>query len=118
MFYNIKTLAEKTGLSRRTIRYYYTEEHLNRIAKINAWRSQGTPLEKIREILEGKIPMIVRSEERRESIAQEAIFSSHWTRVRVNSGIELHFRTGALSKTQERKIEDFILSVIRENADG
>src|SRR5919109_5558528 len=69
--YNLHNLAKKTGLTRRTIRYYvqrgllprpegggrghyYTEEHLARIELIQQWRSQGVPLEKMKELLLGQ----------------------------------------------------------------
>ena len=67
-FYNIETLAKKTGLTRRTIHYYvqrgllsppegggrghyYTEEHIQRIKTIQRWRAQGVPLEKMKQML-------------------------------------------------------------------
>src|SRR5262245_22390917 len=70
VYYNINTLAQKTGLTRRTIRYYvqrgllprpegggrghyYTEEHLARIELLQRWRSQGVPLEKMKELFPG-----------------------------------------------------------------
>lgn len=70
-FYNIKALAKKTGLTRRTIHYYvhegllpkpegggrghyYTEEHVWRIGLIQRWKKQGVPLQKMKELLSGK----------------------------------------------------------------
>ena len=68
VYYNIETLAKKTGLARRTIHYYvqrgllprpegggrghyYTEEHVQRIKSVQRWRSQGVPLEKMKLLL-------------------------------------------------------------------
>lgn len=71
LFFNIHKLKEITGLSVRTIRYYvhrnliprpkgggrsyyYNQEHLHRLEKIQQLSSQGVPLEEIRTILSSK----------------------------------------------------------------
>lgn len=67
--FNIDTLAQKAGLTRRTVRYYvqrglleppqgggrgsyYTEEHLQRLGRIRAWSEQGVPLMQIKALLD------------------------------------------------------------------
>ncbi len=71
VYYNIETLAKKTGLTRRTIHYYvqrgllprpegggrghyYTDEHVQRIKAVQQWRAQGVPLEKMKQLLFGE----------------------------------------------------------------
>ncbi len=67
--FNIDTLAQRTGLTRRTVRYYvqrglleppqgggrgsyYTEEHLRRLERIRAWAEQGVPLLHMKAMLD------------------------------------------------------------------
>jgi len=69
--YNIETLCEKTGMTRRNVHYYvqrgllpaaegggrgayYTDEHLTALQKIAAWSRQGVPLFQMRRWLSGE----------------------------------------------------------------
>ena len=130
-YYNIETLAKLAGLTRRTIRYYvqrelipkpdgggrghyYTDKHLTLIEKIKAWQEQGVPLEKMKGLLAGgaepkysiSMPDIV-------SAAAPPISSSQWTKIRIGEDIELSFRQGALSDTDKKAIEKFIVAKIK-----
>ena len=72
--YNIETLCEKTGMTRRNVHYYvqrgllpgpegggrgayYTEEHLAALEKIAVWSRQGVPLFQMRAWLSGEEDM-------------------------------------------------------------
>ena len=129
-YYNIETLAQMTGLTRRSIRYYvqrelipkpegggrghyYTDEHLRRIEIIKKWQAQGVPLEKMKELLaQGKTEYVVR-----ESAAEyHALRSSttQWTRVSIGPDVELSFRRGVLADQDKKEIENYISSKIKK----
>jgi DNA-binding transcriptional MerR regulator len=122
--YNLHNLAKKTGLTRRTIRYYvqrgllprpegggrghyYTEEHLARIELIQQWRSQGVPLEKMKELLLGQ--GVVRAAHSLAEVPPVKPEISHWIRVSIGPDVEFSFTPGALSKEDEESIKQFIL---------
>jgi DNA-binding transcriptional MerR regulator len=129
VYYNIDTLAQKTGLTRRTIRYYvqrgllprpegggrghyYTEEHLARVEVLQRWRSQGVPLEKMKELLSGEpiasaAPAIAEAPSTKLEV-------SHWIRVSIRPDVELSFKPGTLSREDEEAIKKLILSRIRK----
>jgi DNA-binding transcriptional MerR regulator len=134
-YYNIETLAQITGLTRRAIRYYvqrellpkpegggrghyYTDEHLKRIETIQKWQTQGVPLEKIKELL-ARGEMIV-EEKVSEPEASRAgypiphVSTTKWTRVSIGEDIDFSFRYGALTEQDQKEIEDFIISKIKK----
>lgn len=133
MFYTIEKLAELTGTTRRTIRYYiqrgllqkptgagrgsrYTDEHLQRIRQLKAWQEQGTPLERMKALLAGK----PESFELREAAAAYpvsaprsvspyySVASEAWTRRHLTPDIELMVRGAALSARDLDAIGEFV----------
>lgn len=122
--YNIEALAGLTGLTRRTIRYYvqrglldpprgggrgsyYTEEHLEKLKKIQKWAEQGVPLIHINSMLAGEEekPVIIEFESRIQTIACE--------RFRISEGVELIFKSGMLSHKDLKQVQIFIQEMQR-----
>ena len=126
--YNIETLGKLTGLSRRTIRYYiqrgilqkpygsgrghyYTDAHLERIKEIQRLRSQGVPIEKMREIfssnsVKSRIAARATSEPTRRS-------ETLWRRISLGNDIEISFREGVISEDKKEKILNYITTILR-----
>ncbi len=137
-YYNIQTLANKTGLTRRTVRYYvqrgllpkpegggrghyYTDEHLKRIEIIKHWQAQGVPLEKMRQLLtEGKLHTIKEKSDFALTVREPSVEyfkyepgPSHWTRITIGPDVELNFKTGTLSAEDQKAIKEFILTRLK-----
>jgi DNA-binding transcriptional MerR regulator len=110
--YNVEDLAERAGVSRRTVRYYvqrgllpaplgfgrgnhYTEAHLATLVRIRELQESGVPLTDIAQRLAGK-------EAARASEA--AVSQSTWSRVLLAPGVELHLRGRRLSEEQARAL--------------
>lgn len=116
--YNLETLAELTGMSRRTIRYYvqrklldpplgggrgayYTTEHRERLDRIKKWSDQGVPLIHMRAMLNGtEIPMAVDRPTGVETVS--------WERCEIATGVELDFRRGLLGPEFLAKIAEMV----------
>ncbi len=137
-YFNIETLAEKTGTTRRTIRYYvqrgliakpegggrghyYTDEHLDRIKQIQRLSSQGVPLEAIKRLLSGGEDTEVAKDEvvshmlmEIEDPAPPINHKSQWIRINIGADVELTFRQGALSDEDQRAIQEFINRRIKD----
>ena len=137
-YFNIETLAEKTGTTRRTIRYYvqrgliakpegggrghyYTDEHLDRIKQIQRLSSQGVPLEAIKRLLSGGEETEVAKDEvvsnmlmEMEDPAPPINHKSQWIRINIGADVELTFRQGALSDEDQRAIQEFINRRIKD----
>ena len=137
-YFNIETLAEKTGTTRRTIRYYvqrgliakpegggrghyYTDEHLDRIKQIQRLSSQGVPLEAIKRLLSGgeetevaKDKVVSHMLMEIEDPAPPINHKSQWIRINIGSDVELTFRQGALSDEDQRAIQEFINRRIKD----
>ncbi len=137
-YFNIETLAEKTGTTRRTIRYYvqrgliakpegggrghyYTDEHLDRIKQIQRLSSQGVPLEAIKRLLSGGEDTEVAKDEvvshmlmEIENPAPLINHKSQWIRINIGADVELTFRQGALSDEDQRAIQEFINRRIKD----
>ena len=137
-YFNIEALAEKTGTTRRTIRYYvqrgliakpegggrghyYTDEHLDRIKQIQRLSSQGVPLEAIKRLLSGgeetegaKDEVVSHMFSKAEEPAPPINHKSQWIRINIGADIELTFRQGALSDEDQRAIQEFINRRIKE----
>jgi len=110
--YGPEELADRAGVSRRTVRYYvqrgllpaplgvgrgahYTEEHLARLLRIRELADAGVPLEEMGDQLDGREP--ARAEP--APLAQSA-----WTRVTLSEDVELHVRGRRLSDAQLRTL--------------
>ena len=120
--YNIQTLAELSGFSKRTIRYYiqkqllpppkgnssrgafYTDKHLQILERIQQCSNQGIPLIQIKNILEGKALV---TDTDRDTLVQ----TTRWERFQVSDFIEIHFREKSLNPSELKQIENFVLNL-------
>ena len=111
--FSIEELADLTGVSRRTIRFYiqsglverpdgtargarYTRRHLQRLLDIVAWQGEGLTLDGIRQRLDAP-------PEPAPARARSAI--EVWTRLNLAEGVELHInaeRAGLRSEDARR----------------
>lgn len=124
--YTIDDLTEKTGFSRRTIRYYvqeelieppagrgrggfYNDSHLSMLLKIQALRERGFTL--------GAIAGLVKNapaQEPETELARQA-----WARYEVVPGVELHVSRG-LEERESRKLNELLRaarSIMKEGMD-
>ncbi len=111
---SIAELAERGGVSRRTVRYYvqrgllpapsgrgrgdhYGPEHLDTLLRIRGWQEQGVSLEAIGELLAGgQCPGLPLAPQPAGQV---------WTRVVVAEGVELSVSTEArLSASAMRRL--------------
>lgn len=107
--YGIAELAERGGVTRRTVRYYvrrgllpaptgtgrgnhYTDEHLDALVRIRALQEAGVPLAEIQRRLHNPDAL-----ENREPTSRAAarlslgyVHANTWARILVEQGIELH----------------------------
>ena len=110
--YGPDELAERAGVSRRTVRYYvqrgllpapsglgrgkhYGEAHLARLIRIRELQAEGVPLEDIAARLDGAAQptrAVARAEQ------------SSWTRIVLSPDVELHVRGRRLSDTQVERL--------------
>ena len=105
--YGIEELAERGGVTRRTVRYYvqrgllptplgtgrgphYTPAHLERLIHIRKLQETGVPLAEIAARLDGVPQMPV-------SVPAALPERSTWMRFVLADGVELHVRAGAAS---------------------
>jgi len=105
--FGIDELADRAGVSRRTVRYYvqrgllaeptglgrgkhYTKEHLETLIRIRELQEQGVSLVKIAEKLD---PSSVPG----PSVQPFVPMQSVWTRVVLADGVELHLHDRRLS---------------------
>jgi DNA-binding transcriptional MerR regulator len=113
---SIQELAERTGLTRRGVRFYvqremlhpphgkgrgsyYDESHLERLNKIQQLQDAGHSLENIRKILDGEL---VESEAVPTSKASRANRATCWARYPIAVGFELHVDTSSQLPTAEQ----------------
>src|ERR1700742_940029 len=118
--YGVEELAERAGVSRRTVRYYvqrglrpprlglgrgdhYTEAHLAKLVRIRELQEAGVSLDQIAARLNGDAP---------EAAAPGASVQSTWTRVEMGRDIEVHVRGRRLSEDQVRRLEVAIKRVL------
>ena len=130
--YGIAELAERGGVSRRTIRYYvqrgllpaptglgrgkhYTQAHLDTLVRIRELQEAGVALAEIPTHLDtgsssdasGPSPACAPPEPRR-------VQQSSWMRVALRDDLELHVRGRRLSDEQLHALTAAITSVIGE----
>lgn len=112
--YGVEELAERAGVSRRTVRYYvqrgllppptglgrgkhYTEQHLATLIRIRDQQAAGVALEAM-----GDKPRV------ETAVSPQTI----WTRVQLADGVELHLRDRRLSAQQLERLMTAITHVI------
>jgi DNA-binding transcriptional MerR regulator len=122
--YGPEELAERAGVSRRTVRYYvqrgllpapqglgrgkhYGASHLARLIHIRDLQEQGVALEQVAERLSGQAAAASPSALPAQSM---------WTRVSLGEGIELHLRDRRLSQEQIQELSELIQQTIGANA--
>ena len=105
--YGIAELAERGGVTRRTVRYYvqrgllptplgtgrgphYTPAHLERLIHIRKLQETGAPLAEIVARLDGVLHTPA-------SLPAAPLEHSTWRRFVLADGVELHVRAGAAS---------------------
>jgi DNA-binding transcriptional MerR regulator len=118
--YGPDELAERAGVSRRTVRYYvqrgllpapaglgrgkhYGEAHLSRLIRIRELQEAGVPLERIAEQLDGHKPVLSRPAPSPQSV---------WTRVVLGDGVELHLRGRRLDEAQLARLQEAVQRTI------
>src|SRR6185312_1652917 len=121
----IEELAERAGVSRRTVRYYvqrgllppplglgrgnhYTESHLATLVRVRELQEGGVALEAIAAELQGKAAPEPEVESTTPVAAQ-----STWTRVALGEDVELHVRGRRLSDEQIRKLELSVRKILQ-----
>jgi DNA-binding transcriptional MerR regulator len=122
--FNIEYLTKKTGVSRRTVRYYiqrgllppplgrkrgsyYTEAHLERLQLILRLSDQGVPLIQIKKILDSESPENTPAPVRK-------IIRRKFEKVEISSGIELITRPEYFDDIEITQIKEFILKLLEE----
>ena len=116
--YGVEELAERGGVSRRTVRYYiqrgllppprglgrgkhYGESHLQTLVRIRELQEAAVPLDAIAAQLEGGTAVPA---EPAPAHSSATLQQSSWTRVLLAPDVELHVRGRRLSDEQIRKI--------------
>jgi DNA-binding transcriptional MerR regulator len=123
--YGVEELAERAGVSRRTVRYYvqrgllppplglgrgnhYTEQHLAALVRVRELQEAGVPLDAIVERLQGHEP--------EGPASASAASQSTWTRVPLGTDVELHVKGRRLSDDQVRRLEAAVRRIIGETS--
>ena len=130
-YFNIDALAKRTGVSRRTIRYYvqrellpkpegggrghyYTTKHLERIKEIQRLQSEGVPLDKMKELFSGAELLAVSNFVPRPIEPKADAFQERYlTRINIGPEVELNFRPDLLTEEDVREIQEFINSILK-----
>jgi DNA-binding transcriptional MerR regulator len=124
--YGVDDLAERGGVSRRTVRYYiqrgllppprglgrgkhYTEAHLSTLVRIRELQEAAVPLETIAARLDAP--------DQPAAIAREALTAvpsaqTSWTRIVLGPDVELHVRGRRLTEEQLRKLAAAVTKVM------
>lgn len=127
--YNIEALAEVTGSTRRSIRYYvqrgllppplgggrgsyYTGEHKEKLLLIKKLTEQGMPLMHVKAVIEG------RSLPEPADVSSGEVQSTAWERCEVAPGVEINFRPGILTTEDLSEVADFLVSLIGKRSGG
>jgi DNA-binding transcriptional MerR regulator len=118
--YGVEDLAERAGVSRRTVRYYvqrgllpaplgfgrgkhYNEAHLATLVRIRELQEAGVGLTDIPRRLEGTEAM---------PASEPTVLQSTWSRVLLAPGVELHLQGRRLSDAQARELASAIKKTI------
>lgn len=130
--YGIQELAERGGVSRRTVRYYvqqgllpaaagtgrgehYTKAHLERLIRIRQLQEEGVALADIASRLDGRPAS--RAAISRGDVAAAA---ASWARIKVADDVELHVRTDRkgpwlLDRTVLRELEATVRKLLGDD---
>ena len=120
---SIGELADRTGLSRRAVRFYvqrellepprgkgrgseYEQSHVDRLIRIKELQEAGHSLEAIKQIMDGnpaEVP-VPQTHQKVRSRIRHTIEAGLWTRVKISEGIELNFDATRFSP----KVEDLM----------
>jgi DNA-binding transcriptional MerR regulator len=120
--YGVEDLAERAGVSRRTVRYYvqrgllpaplgfgrgkhYSEAHLATLVRIRELQEAGVALTDIAQRLEGKGAAPAPA-------PAPAASQSAWTRVLLAAGVELHLQGRRLSQEQIYELASVVKKTI------
>lgn len=122
--YGIDELADRAGVSRRTVRYYvqrgllpaptgvgrgkhYTEAHLARLVRVRELQEQGVALGEIAARLEGRAPASASCDAPalREG---ESPVQSTWTRIALSRDVELMVRGRRLDEASVRRLAEAV----------
>lgn len=123
--YDLDELAERAGLSRRTIRYYqqrglvqgptglgrgkhWTAAHLERLLWVKAQQEAGRSLDAISGALGAPPP----------PSAPPAPLPALWARLAVSADVELHVRAGALSPDALQRLHAAVLGALAAESDA
>jgi DNA-binding transcriptional MerR regulator len=123
--YGVEELAERAGVSRRTVRYYvqrgllpaplgvgrgkhYSEQHLSTLVRIRDQQAEGVSLEDIAARVSGAPA----SREVFVEPSQREPQQSSWTRIVLFDGVELHLRGRRLAAAQIDRLTKQITRVI------
>lgn len=120
--YNIESLADLAGLTKRTIRYYielglltppvgscrgsyYTDNHLRRLDQIRKLSSQGIPLTQMKSFICDDFQASV--------VCTDDIKINVWNRAVITESIEINFKQDTLNKNDVDKIKHFIIELLK-----
>jgi DNA-binding transcriptional MerR regulator len=118
--YGPEELADRAGVSRRTVRYYvqrgllpapaglgrgkhYGASHLARLLQIRELQAQGVPLEEMAARLDGRVA---------GPSEAPALRQSTWTRVTLAEGVELHMEGRRLTEEQVKRLSQLVRQTI------
>ena len=124
--YGVDDLAERGGVSRRTVRYYiqrgllppprglgrgkhYTEAHLSTLVRIRELQEAAVPLEAIATRLDAPDEPTALA---REPVTAVPPAQASWTRVVLGPDVELHVRGRRLTDEQLRKLAAAVTKVM------
>jgi DNA-binding transcriptional MerR regulator len=125
--FGIEELAERGGVTRRTVRYYvqrgllppptgvgrgdhYTEAHLAALVRVRELQEAGVSLADIPAHLAQSLPEAPRVIPRESAPSQAT-----WTRIALGADLELHVRGRRLSEEQMSALMTAITEVIGED---
>ena len=132
----VDELAERAGVSRRTVRYYvqrgllpppqglgrgkhYAEAHLNALIRIRELQEEGVPLDEIGARLAGRsntdrgTPRSTTSEGA-AAVRPASATQTTWTRLTMGEDVELHVRGRRLTEEQMRKLARAVRNILEE----
>lgn len=127
--WSVGELARLGGVSRRTVRYYvqeglvppprglgraatYGRAHLERLLRVKELQERGLTLEEVRRELEPG-----RGKQRASPTATRPA-RSHWTRIELLPGVELHISNGSVAPSKLEELSHWCRLHIRQNREN